>query len=487
MSTPTILLVGTADTKADEIQFLRHCLQQQGGLARVMDVGVLGQPPYPVSEALSDDASGAAVQPGVDTATPQHAAALMPDIRNADVATAAGTTLADLAALGDENAAMAGMALGAAALTRELHQAGAIDGVIVLGGTMGTDLALDVAASLPLGVPKLVISTVSFSHLIPPDRIAPDLAMMLWAGGLYGLNSVCQTLLQQAAGMVLGAARARLANAASRAEPARPATTQSSPPTPQQAEVVPALASRPLIGMTSLGKSCLRYMVALKPALQARGFEVAVFHTTGMGGQAFEALAAQRRFAAVFDFSLQEVSNRVHGSVVHSGDSRLESAGLAGVPQLVAPGAVDMVDVQAWVPLPPALADRPYHAHNRLIGSYLTSPDERRRTADVIAAKLARATGPTTLLLPLRGIQQWDQPGEPLHDPQGLQAFNDAMRSAMVPALAANPQLRCVELDAHINDDAFVQAALAVFDQWLADGTVSRSPAAQASATSAAA
>jgi uncharacterized protein (UPF0261 family) len=410
-ASPRILLIGTADTKADELLFIRQCVEQGGGSVCIMDVGVLGQPSF------------------------------APEIGNREVAAAAGTTLEAIAALGDENAAMATMAQGAAALAQQWHAQGRIDGLLALGGTMGTDLALDAAAALPLGVPKCVVSTVSFSHLIAPQRITADLMMILWAGGLYGLNPVCRSVLAQAAGAVLGACR------------------HASPPR----------FDRPLVGMTSLGKSCLAYMVALKPELERRGFELAVFHTTGMGGRAFESLAAQGRFAAVMDFSLQELSNLAHGSVVSAGPDRLEGAGRRRVPQIVAPGAVDMIDLPTEQPLRAEHRDRAYHAHNRLIASVATTPDERRATARLIAGKLAKATGPTQLVLPLRGIEQWDREGEPMHDPEGLAAFVDEIRRQV------RPPVGLVEIDAHINDRAFVDAVLAIFDRWVADGVVSRS------------
>lgn len=405
---PTILLVGTADTKSDELAFLRQALQAQGAGVLLMDVGVL--------------AAG-------------HAAV---DITNAQVADAAGTTLETLRTCGDENEAMTQMARGAAVLAASLHAQQRVQGLLVLGGTMGTDLAFDVAAALPLGLPKVVLSTVAFSHLIPPDRITPDLMMVLWAGGLYGLNSLCQSALAQAAGAVVGAARA--------AQPPR--------------------AGRPLIGMTSLGKSCLAYMVHLKPALEARGYEVAVFHTTGMGGRAFEALAAAGRFAAVFDFSLQELANHVGGSVVSAGADRLTGAGRSGTPQLVAPGAVDMVDFPAWAPVPVALEGRPVHVHNRLIASATSAPPLRRQIAEEIVLRLKQATGPTCLLMPQQGVEAWDRPGEPLHDPEGLAAFKQALEAAVAPSM------RWVEVDAHINDLAFSQAALKVFDTWVEEGRV---------------
>lgn len=328
MSDPTILLVGTADTKTDELVYLRERIHEQGARVLLMDVGVLAAGSAPV------------------------------DIANAEVAAAAGRTLQQVIDAGDENTAMHWMAEGAATIVARLHAQGRVQGLLALGGTMGTDLAFDVAAALPLGVPKVIVSTVAYSHLIPPERITPDLIMVLWAGGLYGLNSLCRSALAQGAGAVVGAARA----------------------------AVPPRLARPLVGITSLGKSCLAYMVTLKPALEARGYEVAVFHTTGMGGRAFETLAAAGRFAAVMDFSLQELANHVGGSVVTAGASRLTGAGASGTPQLVAPGAVDMVDFPAWAPVPAPLQGRPVHVHNRLIASATSAPDLRRRIAEEIGA-----------------------------------------------------------------------------------------------------
>jgi uncharacterized protein (UPF0261 family) len=408
VSSPTVLLAGTADTKSDEIAYLQQRVRALGATPLTMDVGVLAAGHAPV------------------------------DIANTEVAAAASTTLQGVIDSGDENTAMTLMAQGAAAIAARLHAEGRIHGFLALGGSMGTDLAFDVAAALPLGVPKVVISTIAYSHLIPPERITPDLIMVLWAGGLYGLNSLCQSALAQGAGAVVGAVRA--------AQPPR--------------------LDRPLVGITSLGKSCLAYMVRLKPALEQRGYEVAVFHTTGMGGRAFEALARAGRFCAVMDFSLQELANHLGGSVVTSGPDRLTGAGASGTPQLVAPGAVDMVDFPAWQPVPAVLAGRAVHVHNRLIASATSAPPLRRQIAQAIGARLAAAKGPVTLLLPTRGVEQWDQPGEPLHDPEGLQAFLAAMRTSIAGAA------RLVELDAHINDEAFATAALAQFDRWVADGVV---------------
>lgn len=407
-NTPSILVVGTGDTKSDELQFMADIIRTSGGKPVMVDVSVLSDPPY------------------------------RPDYTRDDIAKSAGTTIEEIVASGDEHSAMSLMSAGAAALVRTLHEGGLADGVIILGGSMGTDLALDVAAALPLGVPKFVVSTIAYSHLVPPERIAPDLMMILWAGGLYGLNGICRAVLSQACGAVVGAARASM-------KPGK---------------------DRPLIGMTSLGSACLKYMKHLKPELERRGYDVAVFHSTGMGGRAFEAIAAQGGFAAVFDFCMQEVVNHQNGTVVTSGPDRLENAGRAGIPQIVAPGATDMVDLPAWQPLPAALADRPYHAHNRLIGSVTTSNDGRRATAALIGEKLAAAQAPVAFLLPLRGVQEWDQPGEALHDPAGLDAFTQAMRRAIPASVTLH------EVDSHINSAQFSTQALAVFDAWVSQGII---------------
>lgn len=404
----TILVVGTYDTKSDELRYLASVIEQQGGATVTMDVSVLGDPPQP-------------------TVIGKH-----------DVARAAGATIQEAIDSGDENHAMQIMARGAAALVRKWYEDGKIDGLIAMGGTMGTDLALDCARALPVGVPKYIISTVSFSPLIPADRLSADIQMILWAGGLYGLNGICRSSLAQAAGAVLGAARA--------AEP---------PP-----------RGKPVIGMTSLGSSCLSYMKTLKPELEKRGYEVAIFHATGMGGMAFENICAEKGFVAVMDFALPELGNLMVGSVINAGQDRMLNAGRAGIPQIVAPGCLDLIDLAGWQEIPPRFVDRPFHAHNRLIKSSALNNEERRDTAREVGNRLAQSAARVHFLLPLRGIEEWDKVGGPAHDPEALSAFIDEARTSITPRVATT------EVDAHINDRAFSDAALAIFDAWVADGTI---------------
>ena len=405
-----ILVVGTYDTKDDELSYLAGRIKALDGGVVTMDVSVLGDPSTPC------------------------------DVSKHGVAGAAESSIQAAIDSGDENHAMQIMAKGASSLASDLHSRGEIDGVIILGGTMGTDLALDVCQALPLGVPKYVVSTVSFSPLIPADRLSPDIQMILWAGGLYGLNSVCKSSLSQAAGAVLGAARA----------------------------VEKPEFDRPVVGMTSLGSSCLSYMKLLKPALEERGFEVAIFHATGMGGMAYEKIAAQGGFACVMDFALPELGNLLAGSVVNAGEDRMLNAGRAGIPQLVSPGCLDLIDFAGWQDIPEQYSDRPFHAHNRLIKSSALNNEERRETAREIGKRLAQSDTPAHVLLPVHGIEEWDKPCEPAHDPEGLATFLDEMRKAI------KAPVELTEIDAHINDQVFADAALNVFDDWVEKGIVKR-------------
>ena len=403
-----ILVVGTYDTKDDELTYLASVIRAQGGQALTMDVSILGGAKAPT------------------------------DWTKHQVIESAGGTIDEVIASEDENIAMQAMARGAAILCARLHREGVFDGVIVLGGSMGTDLALDLCAALPLGVPKYVVSTVSFSPMIPPQRLASDIQMILWAGGLYGLNSVCKASLSQAAGAVLGAARA----------------------------VELPDHKRPLIGMTGFGKTVLRYMTTLKPELEKRGFEVAVFHATGMGGRAFESLASEGAFSAVMDFAPQEVGNHLFGSAITAGPDRMTNAGARGTPQMIATGCYDLIDVVGWHPVPERLRDHASHAHNRLLSSFVMRAEERRMMAREMARKLAGATGKTALFLPKMGGNEWDREGAPLQDFEGLTAFCDEVRKT------CPPNVDLIELDCHINDAAFCDAVLRLFDEWLESGVI---------------
>ncbi len=406
----TILVVGTYDTKNDELEYMAARIRAQGGGVLSMDVSVLGDPEKPTdySKHQVAEAGGSSIQAAIDS--------------------------------GSEHLAMNIMSDGACVLAQKLLAEGKFDGVVILGGTMGTDLALDVCQSLPLGVPKYVVSTVSFSPVIPAERLSADIQMILWAGGLYGLNSICKSSLSQAAGAVLGAARA----------------------------VEPASGDRPVVGITSLGTSCLKYVKALKPALEERGYEVAIFHSMGMGGMAFESIAASNGFVCVMDFTACELGNLMVGSVINAGQDRLLSAGRAGIPQIVAPGCFDLIDFAGWQEIPAQFQDRPIHIHNKLIKNTAFNAEERRGTAREYTQRLGQSAAPVHLILPNQGIEEWDRPGGDAHDPEALTAFMDEMRKSV------QPQTRMTELDCHINDVEFTDKALEIFDGWVASGVVAK-------------
>ena len=404
----TILVVGTYDTKSDELQYISDKIIERGGLVLTMDVSVLGE---------SD---------------------VKCDISKRDIALAIDKTIDEVINSGDENSAMQLMASGASSLASSLYANNKFDGVIVLGGTMGTDLALDVCQALPVGVPKYIVSTVAFSPLIPPDRLSPDIQMILWAGGLYGLNSICKLSLSQAAGAVLGA-------------------TES---------VEFEKTDQPLIGMTSLGVSCLSYMKKLKPALEARGFEVAIFHATGMGGMAFEQIAKQGKFVCVMDFALPELGNLLAGSVINGGEDRMLSAGVANIPQIIAPGCIDLIDFAGWQKIPKKYSDRPFHEHNRLIKSSALNTEERRETAREINIRLKKSQAHVHVILPLRGIEEWDKIDGPAYDPDGLSAFMNEMKNSIKEPIGVT------EIDNHINDEEFSLTVMKIFDNWVEQGIV---------------
>ncbi|MEX0283870.1 MAG: Tm-1-like ATP-binding domain-containing protein [Paracoccaceae bacterium] len=406
--TKTILVIGTYDTKDPELLFVCDSIRKLGGNVLSMDVSVLGDPSEPT------------------------------DISKHDVAAAAGKTIQDAIDSGDENRAMQIMADGAAALTAKLHAEGKIDGMLALGGTMGTDLALDCAAALPIGVPKYVVSTIAFSALIPPERLSADIQMILWAGGLYGLNDICMATLSQAAGAVYGAAQA----------------------------VVKPDPDRPVIGMMSFGSSALKYMVHLRAPLEQRGFSLAVFHGTGMGGMAMESLAKQGYFAAMLELAAAEIGNLMHGSVVSPGADRMTSGGALGIPIIAGPAFCDMTDFATWKPVPEQFRDRAYHAHNRLLASASYTGQERREIAREMASRLKKSKGPVHFILPTQGIHAWDLEGMPAHDPEALAEMVDEFQKVMTDPIELSV------LDCHINDIEYSNKVLEIIDGWIADGTL---------------
>jgi len=220
--------------------------------------------------------------------------------------------------------------------------------------------------------------------------------------------------------------------------------------------------------MTSLGSSCLSYMKVLKPALEERGFEVAIFHATGMGGMAFENLAREGAFACVMDFAPQEMGNHLMGSSVSSGPNRLRGAAVSKTPAIIAPGCVDLVDFPGWQPFPSQFDDRSFHAHNRLLASATLNAAERRQVAREIASRALESKAPVHIISPRHGVEEWDKAGGPAHEPENHAAF------VIELAESIEAPVGFTQLDCHINDAQFCETALKIFDDWLEQGVVKR-------------
>ncbi|RNL86021.1 Tm-1-like ATP-binding domain-containing protein [Halostreptopolyspora alba] len=390
---PTVALLGTLDTKGAEYEFLRQRVAAAGCDPLLIDCGV-----YPPEGAT----------PGV------------PATR---VAQAAGTTVERLREAADRGAAVARMADGAAAILRELSEAGRVQAALAVGGSGGTAIAARAMAALPIGTPKLIVSTVASGDTRPYVG-ARDVAMMYSVVDIAGINRFSARILGNAAAAVAGMAGA--------AEPRVP--------------------PRPLVGTSMFGVTTPS-VTAARGNLEQAGFEVLVFHATGTGGQSLEALAADGYLAGVLDITTTELADELVGGVMSAGADRLRVAGRHGLPQVVSVGAVDMVNFAAPETVPAAFADRLFYHHNPNVTLMRTTAEECAEIARRIAARLNEATGPVTLFLPLGGVSALSVAGQPFHDADADAALFATLREHVDPARV---ELR--ELDTDINDPTFASA-----------------------------
>ncbi len=397
---PTVLIVGTLDTKGDELGF---------AAARLRDAGV---------DVLVADAG---------TAGPPHG--LEPDISAAELASEVG---ADLASLDDRGRAVGTMADAAAALAARLHAEGRIDGVFGAGGSGNTTIACAAMRALPVGVPKLVVSTLAAGDTAVYVG-GSDITMMASVTDVAGLNSISARILANAAGAMAGMVGA--------------------PP-------VDLGDTKPLIGATMFGVTT-PCVTRAREGLEARGYEVLVFHATGTGGRAMEALAEAGFLAGVLDTTTTELCDDLVGGVLSAGPDRLEAAGAAGLPQVVSLGALDMVNFGARDTVPPQFEDRNLYVHNPTITLMRTTRDECAELGRRIAAKLSAAQGPVALFVPLGGVSMIDVEGAPFHDPEADAALFEALRSG----LGDNVEL--VEREEDINAEAFADAMVDKLDAYV--------------------
>jgi uncharacterized protein (UPF0261 family) len=390
---PPIALLGTLDTKGAEYGFLARCLRASGCEPLLIDCGV--HPPSDVA----------------------------PDIDAEEVAQAGGSSLSALRGAGDRGAAVAAMAEGAAATLVRLAEQGRISGALAMGGSGGTSIAAQAMQALPVGFPKLIVSTVASGDTRPYVG-ARDIAMMYSVVDIAGVNRLSARILSNAAAAVAGMAGAE----------------------PPQTE------PRPLLGATMFGVTTPSVDSA-RGVLEGAGYEVLVFHATGTGGRSLEGLVADGFLTGVLDITTTELADELVGGVMSAGPERLTAAGRHGVPQVVSVGALDMVNFGAAETVPERFADRLLYRHNPTVTLMRTTPEECAELGRRMAERLNTARGDTALFLPLGGVSALSVPGAAFHDPQADDALFTALRRGIDPE-----RVELVEMDTHINDPAFAHA-----------------------------
>jgi len=388
---PTVAIVGTLDTKGAEYGFLRDRLLEQDVDVLVVDVGV-------------DE--------------PQIA----PDISRTEVAAAAGEDVAALASERDRGEATAAMGRGAAALLPRLHADGRFDAVLGAGGSGGSSIVSAGMRALPVGVPKVLVSTLASGDTRPYVG-AVDITMMYSVVDIAGINSVSARILTNAAGAVAGMARA----------------------------TVPERQDRPVVAASMFGVTTPGVTRA-RERLEGLGYEVLVFHATGTGGQSMEVLADSGFLTGVLDLTTTELADDLVGGVLSAGPDRLEAAGRAGLPQVVSLGALDMVNFGPRDSVPEKFEGRNLYVHNPTVTLMRTTPEECRELGRRIGTKLSAATGPTALFIPLEGISMIAVEGQPFHDAEADRALLEGLRETLEGSVEVH------ELPHDINADAFADA-----------------------------
>jgi uncharacterized protein (UPF0261 family) len=391
----TVLLVGTLDTKGEEYAFLRDRLAEAGCGIVVMNAGPMGDPVYPV------------------------------DYDRRAVAEAAGADLDSLVAAADRGAAVSTMAEGAAVLAAGLVARGEVHGVLGMGGSGGTSIVSRAMREIPVGVPKLLVSTMGAGDTRPFVGIS-DIAMMFSVVDIAGINRVSERILSNAAAGLAGMAHSyRTRRHGS--------------------------GGRPLVGATMYGATtpCVD---AARRWLDEAGYEVLVFHATGTGGRSMESLMEAGYITAALEITPTEITDAVCGGTMSAGPDRMEVAGRLGLPQVVAPGAAEIIAFSPPETVPGEWADRSLYRHNAHVTLVRTTPEEAAEIGSVLATKLDGATGPVTVFVPLQGFSSYGVAGGVFHDPAADRALIEALRGGL------DAGIEVVEMDTHINDPAFAEA-----------------------------
>ncbi len=387
----TVGIVGTLDTKGMEFQFIKERIEASGTSTCVVNTGILGEPSFE------------------------------PDVSAGEVAEAGGTSLQALQDGGDRGVAVEAMAEGAAKIIAQLQSDGKIDGVISLGGSAGTTIGTTAMRAVPVGVPKIMVSTLA-SGDTSPYVDTKDVSMMYSVVDIAGINSLSRQILANAAGAIVGMVNAE----------------------------VPAAEDKPLIGATMFGVTT-PCVTKARELLEDAGYEVLVFHATGAGGRAMEDLIKGGFIVGVLDATTTELADELVGGVLSAGPDRLEAAGDLGVPQVVAPGALDMVNFGPPDTVPEQFKDRTFYQHNPTVTLMRTTVEENAELGKIMGQKLSQAKGPTTVIIPKQGVSAIDQEGQPFYSAEAEAAWIENLKANL------GNNVTLIEMDNHINDDAFAE------------------------------
>jgi uncharacterized protein (UPF0261 family) len=394
MTEKYLVIIGTLDTKGPETAFLRDCLRSLGWKTRIIDAGLLSPP------------------------------AFSPDVTREEVAARAGKTVAQLLSEGsDKVSAINAMGEGSLAVVNDWLGRDEVGGIIALGGGVGTWLATAVMRSLPLGLPKVMVSTIPFQD-IRPIIGTKDIVLFPSVADILGLNPLLRTILQNAASAL----------AAMAGNPRR------------------EKADKKVVGSTSLGITTPA-VLASRRILEERGFEMTCFHANGYGGRTLEEGIRDGMFSSVLDLTTHEVTNQLLGGTCLAGEDRLEAAARKGIPQVVSPGAADVISKGPIETLTSEEKERPHYRHSPFFTHVRVSRDEMGRVGEVMAHKLNMSRGPAAVAVPLKGFSDRNRTGDLFFDPEADGEFVLALRKNL------DPKIRLVEIDAHINDEVFAVKA----------------------------
>ena len=389
---PTIAILGTMDTKGVEHGFVADVIRQRGHQVLIIDVGTFEAP------------------------------RLKPDITRNEVAAAAGVDLAALVARRDRGESVLVMSKGAPLILAKLAEEKRIDGVISLGGGGGTAIATAAMRALPIGFPKLMVSTLASGNVAPYVGVK-DIVMFPSIVDVAGLNRISRQLLTRAAGAICGMVEMP----------------------------VPVATDKPIIVASQFGNTtaCIEHA---RKILEAAGYEVIVFAATGTGGRTMESLIETGLVAGVLDVTTTEWADELVGGVLTAGPTRLEAAARLGIPTVVSTGCLDMVNFGPPESVPAKFAGRKFYQHNPQVTLMRTTPEECKKLGAILAEKLNLSTGPVTVLLPLRGGSVISAPGGPFHDAAADTALYNALKSDLRADIAVK------EMDSVVNDPQFAEA-----------------------------